>query len=287
MDEASSPLLQLELAVVGVARNCARSIQRDIEVLERATAAFGRVHFLVIESDSTDQSVATLQAMATRSPGFRYRSLGHLRETIPRRTERIAHCRNVYIDELASNPLYATVTHVLVSDLDGVSRHIDGAGLASCWRAGVAWDVCTANQGDHYYDIYALRHPVWCPGDAWQEHDALVPLLGERAATEISLFSRMVHIAPTRPMIEVDSAFGGLAVYARKALLAGRYVGVDAQGRDTCEHVTLHAALRAQGLRICINPAMINARTTRHAGRKKPFRTLRRRLWNWLRRRED
>jgi hypothetical protein len=273
----------IELAVVGVARNCARSLERDVAALQRATAGFKKVHYLIVESDSDDSTPAVLAALA-REPSFRFVSLGRLRDAEPLRTARIARCRNAYLDEIAANPLYADVTHLLVSDFDGVSRDVDAAGLASCWRAGAPpWDVCTANQRDYYYDIWALRHAVWCPGDAWREHAALEPLLGRRAADEVALFSRMIHIDPRRPMIEVDSAFGGLAVYRRDALAGARYVGLDLGGREVCEHVTLHAQLRANGHRIFINPALINARRTKHAGRKKWFRTLRRTVWNALR----
>jgi hypothetical protein len=273
-----------EVAIVGIARNCARSIERDLTGLLRAASIFRRVHLLVVESDSDDRTPAMLADLSTRMPALRHLSLGRLREQLPQRTARIAHCRNACLDELAANPLYAGVTHVLVSDLDGVSRDLDSAALASCWRADApAWDMCAANQRDYYYDIWALRHPVWCPRDAWAEQRALQPVLGKRAADEVALFSRMVHIDTARPMIEVESAFGGLAVYRRDALLGARYVGLDAAGAEVCEHVTLHAQMRADGARLFINPALINARRTKHAGRKKLWRTLRRRLWNAIR----
>jgi hypothetical protein len=286
---STSPQELAELAVVGVARNCSRSLRHDIARLQAATRGLqARVHFLIVESDSDDGSEAALAALQQDMADFRYLSLGSLRAQIPQRTARIAHCRNRYLDELRDNPLYARVSHVLVSDLDGVSRDLDAQALASCWRPGLPpWGALTANQGDYYYDIYALRHPVWCPGDCWQEQRALLPQLGKRAADEIALFSRMVHIDPRRPPIEVDSAFGGLAVYRRDALLGARYVGLDAQGQETCEHVQLHAQMRAHGWRIFINPALINAHSTKHAGRKKFWRTWRRRLWNRLRGKSD
>jgi hypothetical protein len=283
MDRPENPSA-CEVAIVGIARNCARSIERDLGGLFRAASIFGRTHMLVVESDSDDRTPELLAGLSARTPALRHKSLGRLREQLPQRTARIAHCRNACLDELASNPMYANVTHVLVSDLDGVCRDLTGAALASCWHSGApAWDMCSANQGDYYYDIWALRHPVWCPGDAWAEQRALVPLLGSTAADEIALFSRMVHIDPARPMIEVESAFGGLAVYRRDALLGARYVGLDANGAEVCEHVMLHAQMRADGARLYINPALVNARRTKHAGRKKLLRTLRRRLWNAIR----
>lgn len=274
---------ELEVAVVGVIRNSARFLVCELERMRSATATFGKVHVLLIESDSTDTTLKLLRDAAHHWPALRYLSLGQLREQLPQRTARIAHCRNAYLDELAHNPLYAGVSHVIVADLDRVCGDLTAQALASCWSFAQDWGACTANQGDHYYDIWALRHEVWCPGDAWQDHARLLPLLGEPEATNVALFSRMVHIASDRPLIEVQSAFGGLAVYRREALLSARYAGLDADGREVCEHVTLHAAMRGAGWRIYINPALINARRTKHGGRKAFWRTQRRRLWAWLR----
>ena len=274
----------LDVVICGVARNCARSIERDLSTLTRAASLFRRVQMLVVESDSSDNTLALLQAMSARNPHLRCISLGHLRQQHPKRTERIAMARNACLDEVAANPIYATASHMIMVDLDGMCRHLTREALATCWADGTpAWDVCGANQGDYYYDVWTIRHPQWCPGDCWREHEALVPLLGEAAADEVAIFSRMVHIAPTRPWIEVDSAFGGLAIYRRAAIGAARYVGLDGLGREVCDHVGLHLAMRAAGRRIFINPALINARSTKHAGRKKFWRSVRRKLWNTLR----
>jgi hypothetical protein len=274
-----------EIAIVGLARNCARSLRHDLAQLSQACAGAAKVHLLVIESDSTDGTPALLESLAREMAGLRFIGLGSLRERHPLRTDRIAQCRNAYLDALASDPRYAAVSHVLVADLDRVCKDIDARAVESCWHLELPWDMCSANQGDHYYDIWALRHPQWCPGDAWAEFAQLKPLLGEREATNVSLFSRMVHIDRCAAPIEVDSAFGGLAIYRRDALLCGaRYLGLDPQGREVCEHVQFHAQLRGKGFRLFINPALINANSTRHGGRKKFWRSLRRRLWNALRR---
>ena len=282
MTSATTPA-QCRLLVAGVVRNGARRMRGDLEALRRATAAFGEVHWRVIESDSTDDTPAQLAALQRDWPRFEYRSLGALRERHPLRTDRIAQARNAYLDALAADPVLAGITHVLVADLDGVCGDLAAPSLAACLAWPQDWSMCAANQGDYYYDVWALRHPQWCPGDAWAERQALLPLLGETAADELALFARMVHIAPDRAPIEVDSAFGGLALYRREALAAGRYAGLDGDGREVCEHVALHAALRAAGHRLFIHPGLINARSTRHAGRRKLGRTLRRRLWNLLR----
>lgn len=273
----------LEIAVVGVVRNHPARLRRTLDAVWRATSDFRKTHGFVVESDSTDNTPAALEAVSREIGGLAFRSLGSLREQIPQRTARIAHCRNTYLEELATNPRYRAVDLVMVVDMDGVSKDIDARGIGACLAFNEPWAACTANQLDYYYDIWALRHPQWCPGDAWKEHAALSPLIGRSQADNLCFFARMLHIDRNRPPIEVHSAFGGLAIYRRDALLSARYTGLDGAGEEICEHVTLHAAMRANGHRIFVHPALINARRTAHASRKKWFRTVRRTVWRWLR----
>jgi hypothetical protein len=275
-------LFREEVLIAGLVRDGARSFPKHFQVLRQAASLFGRVHGLVVESDSRDGTVGMLDRMKQTVPDFRFVTLGTLREAHPIRCDRLALCRNTYLDELRTNPLYQQVRYVIVSDMDGVSRHLTEKALLSCWERSDPWDACCANQGDYYYDVWTLRHATWCPGDTWREYRTLIPLVGKQAANEVALFSRMVHLSPKRPMIEVESAFGGLAVYKREAILAGVYGGLDGRGEEICEHVTLCQTMRAKGYRVFINPALINARSTDHASRKKFFRTFRRNLWGYL-----
>jgi hypothetical protein len=191
--------------------------------------------------------------------------LGTLSGTIPHRTARIAHCRNVYLDELNANPLYSEIDYVVVADLDGANSLVTEEGFASCWRRS-DWDVCTANQRGPYYDIWALRHCLWCPNDWEHEYKFLMTHnVRSEAARWAACYSRMITIDPMEEWIEVDSAFGGLAIYRRQVLCGVRYVGLDESGGEVCEHVTLHNQLRLNGCRIFINPQLINTALTEHS----------------------
>lgn len=266
------------LIVVGLARNCAKSLQRDVDVLAAAARDFAQVRFLVIESDSTDATPAILRKLSEERPSFAYLSLGSLAPRHPLRTDRIAVCRNRYLDELRSNPQYADAEYVLVADLDGANRDLTAQALQSCWQSDEIWDVCAANQSDAYYDIWALRHPQWCPDDCWQQYRWLRPLFGHEQALSVAIHSRMVRLAARSSWVQVQSAFGGLALYRRSALAAGRYSGVDAEGEQVCEHVPFHAQLRQAGFKIFINPALINAHRTPHSARKRWDVRLRRKI---------
>jgi hypothetical protein len=245
------------LAIVGVARNCAGTIEATLARLEAAVPRGVALHWCIVESDSSDDSAARLQRWAGGRERAAAISLGALRERLPSRTARIAHCRNACLDWLRAQVAHAPIEQVLVADLDGVVDRLDASGLASCWARG-DWDACTANVEGPYYDLWALRHPHWCPGDCWAEADALAALgAGPERARLAAVYARMLRISPEAPWIEVDSAFGGLALYRSAPLLEARYDGLAADGREVCEHVTLHARMRAAGARLWINPRLL------------------------------
>ncbi len=246
------------ILITGIARDCARTIRTDVERLASAFSVVRDIRWLIVESDSSDDTPAMLAAMQASIANFRAISLGTLRGDIPVRTERIAHCRNRYLEELQGDR-YSDVDYVVVSDLDGMNRLLTQHGVLSAFARN-DWDVCCANQRGPYYDILALRHSTWSPGDCLDQLRQLrAQGVGEEAALRIAIYSKMVRIPTNREWIEVDSAFGGLAIY-RKAILAGAsYRGTDDAGASVCEHVALHASIRQRHGRIFINPALINS----------------------------
>jgi len=175
--------LDAKVAVVGVVRNSATTIEADVERISASLAGFSGHYWFVVESDSEDRTVEKLISQQEKSKDFSFESLGDLRERIPSRIQRIAHCRDLalrmmwescYIDD--------AVDFVLIVDLDGVNDIIDEASISSCFLRD-DWDVCTSNPSGPYYDILALRHPLWCPSDCWEQKQFLERFgVEERAA---------------------------------------------------------------------------------------------------------
>lgn len=260
------PTLPTDVLVVGVARNCAKTLRRTYRTIEQAFSGFQRRHWFLVESDSSDATIDTLQQLESLSPKFKFAALGNLREVISSRTERIAHCRNVYLDEIRARQDLAEDSIIAVADLDGINDLLNRTAVESCF-ARDDWSVCTANQSGPYYDIYALRHPTWCPDDWWKQHDFARDLgVTEHESIRFACHSKMLEIPRTAPWIPVQSAFGGFALYRSHVLRRSpaKYVGVDENGVGICEHVPLHLSLAAAGEQIFINPQMINAKYTEH-----------------------
>ena len=138
--------------------------------------------------------------------------------------------------------------------------------------------MVSANQSGRYYDVWALRHPLWSPNDCWEELEFRRRYIKfPELALAYSIRSRMIKIPKNSKWIEVDSAFGGLAIYKSELFsLDGKYSGLTSEGRKTCEHVEFHKSLTESGKRIFINPRLINARITDHSRRMSlTFSTLR------------
>jgi len=252
------------LLVVGLVRNAGGKISADVDRLMRALGSFQRVQWLLIESDSTDRTIEELRRLANTVPSFRFLSLGQLQPHLPLRTQRIAHCRNAYLEELDQHADYASVDLVVMADFDGINTLVNDIAVLSCWMRD-DWDVCTANQIGPYYDIWALRHSQWSPSDCKSSYRFLVSYGVEpQRALQATLLTRMITIPAGGPWIAVDSAFGGLAIYRRELLRGLRYVGLAADGQEVCEHVSIHEQIRSRGGRIFINPMMICAGANEH-----------------------
>lgn len=258
-------LFNTPFLVTGLVRNVAPLLEKNVMQLHQALSKFSEIHWLLIESDSSDETLEVLAELSKKIPKFRFLSKGNLKEGMPLRTERIAYCRNLYLDEISSNVVYKNVEFVIVSDFDNNTVLINEQAILSCWENS-DWDVCTANQLGPYYDIWALRHPLWSPNDCWLQHRFMSQFDGnESNVLYACIFSKMIQLPIDMNWLEVDSAFGGLAIYKKTSMLCGRYIGLYENGLEVCEHVPFHMAIRNNQGKIYINPRLINTDFTDHS----------------------
>jgi len=263
-----------KILISGTIRNGARYLEESIERIETAFASLSEVSWLVIESDSSDETLLVLRKISERNQNFKYISLGNLAEDYPKRTDRIARARNEYLGEFQNSNDYSECTHLVVADLDGVNDFLTREGVSSTFEIGGGF-VITANQEGPYYDIWALRHEYWSPNDCWKELDFFKEnIWWPESALEKSVLSRMITIGTHEAPIEVLSAFGGLAIYPRDSVRNLVYSGLDEHGEEVCEHVSFSAGVRANGFKILINPKMTNTRYTDFSIEKKFSRKL-------------
>ena len=258
------PISEATILLAGPVRNASAQIDNDFEHLLASLNQFKKVFCFVVESDSTDDTIARLERFSQQFPNFSFVSVGQLSKKLSKRTDRIAYCRNLIIDAVAQDPKYVDVDFIAMADMDGMNGLVTREKIAQCWEVDEPWDVITANQLGEYYDVWALSHPYWNPIDCWEQKRKLENILGDQTAQNIAVGCKQAAIDPRADLIEVDSAFGGLGIYTREAFLAGRYAGTDDQagGIDVADHIPFHRDLRNKGYRIFINPALINCDKT-------------------------
>jgi hypothetical protein len=233
------------------------------------------VKIYLVESDSSDRTVAILNKISDCRENFNYISLGSLKSKIPDRIARIRFCRNRYVEEIRGINQELNTDFIVVADLDGMNSRISKKGFNSSFHRD-DWSVTLANQLGGYYDLLALRHEKWCPMDVMDElkseqlkiDKADLPLysifrrLKRRMrfdqARKRAIYSKMKVIPWFADWIEVESGFGGLGIYQTEIFLNFDYSLSTSDKLNESEHVALSTRIRGDGGRIFINPRMVN-----------------------------
>jgi hypothetical protein len=263
---------------VGAARNCEPHLPGVLENLARLEPLYGETSFIFVVSDSRDDTARILTKWLAAGRRGRVIDLGNLEPQLPLRTQRLAYVRNLSVDEVRQGE-EATYDHLIVVDLDDVLAvpiSVDIFAKAARWldasstRAGVF-----PNGRPRYYDIWALRHDMWCPHDCWHPVWFRDPRRNIYDIQVREVVGRMLKIPLWMPPIRVLSAFGGIGIYKLRLTLAARYSGLDEQGRETCEHVAFNTSVRQSGGGLYIFPSLVARSPSEHFDQ---FRSLPRRL---------
>lgn len=240
---------------------CARSTARTLPKVLKNVEAMARLYehkaFVFVENDSTDDSKALLKAWCAARPDATLIDIDGLEAAIPARTERLAACRNAYLDFIKASP-FADHRQLIVLDADEINEFpidLEAFRRGRNWLAEHREGAVFANPLPRYYDIWALRHAEWCPRDYLEDIEEAAGRIGKSAARRRFIYDRQVQIPTTAEPIRVDSAFGGLAVYRMTSALDARYDGLD-RGRQTCEHVAFNHGVGRYGRRLFILPWM-------------------------------
>lgn len=261
------------IIVAGLVRNAGLGLVREIRALGSVFSSFSSVTWVIVESDSNDNTAALLEKFSFDIPNFNYISLGRLEERLPNRIARIAHCRNVYLDFLKNRLDIKPNTWLSIVDLDGLNKKLDASQIGNILDSEIG-DAYFANQSGPYYDLAALRHEVWNPGDCHNEMEKLVDSgMPRGVALDLTIFRRMIRIPPGASPIRVQSAFGGLGFYRCSLIGEARYSSLTPNGKTVCEHVAFNSTFGANSkLGLWIVPSLINAGYTEHTRLLAPGR---------------
>jgi hypothetical protein len=270
---------------VGCARNCAVALPHVLDNILSMSRLFLESAFIFVENDSQDATQTNLRRWCDGGRNARLIVLDGLADFCSIRTLRLEIARNRYLSLVRSE--YSSYDFLFVVDCDEVNAaRIDLGAVRRAInflteeenRAAVF-----ANAKGIYYDLWALRHRLRCPGDIWEEacDYAIAHEVTDEEAFRETFSKRIITIAPDQAMpMEVDSAFGGLGIYKIPSIMRNgkRHVGYNVKhipagviglrqdgmracGWQCCEHVSFNAGFRERGDKLFVLPYLINFET--------------------------
>ena len=252
--------------IVGCARDCEPFLPAVLQNVTMIATLYSEAAFVFVENDSTDNTRDILQDWLSKHANSFLVSPNELPAHVAKRTARLAIARNTYMDALHSHHL-AQFDHLVVLDFDNVNTNIiskDPLLAAIRFLDSSSENAAVFANQLPYYDIWTLRHDVWCPGDCWAEVENRPAYLPRHRAVERYFTSRQLTIPSNTPPIAVRSAFGGLGIYKLDFVRTARYVGLRPDGSEVCEHVPFNeAAVRAGGA-LYIFPELLNHAPPEH-----------------------
>lgn len=245
------------ISFIGLARDCEKTVRVNLQIIDILGTFFKSSDVLILENDSIDSTRDQIKMWSESSqhkvtlPNFK-----GLSNTLKKRTERLAYLRNYALDYISSE--LSDIDYVAVLDLDGmIARNIQDfsfEGFFDNFSFNDVWDAVFPSPTSYYYDIWAFRHPFICPHDYRVISKEAPAILGMERIVALSALSRQIVTRSLNGWLEVDSAFGGMGIYKRHALDNVRYIGLNSEGDEICEHVSLHSGMKDKGLRLFINP---------------------------------
>jgi len=265
---------------VGIAKNVYPYISRVLYNAGECAREFTNKKLIIVENDSTDGTQEVLRRWASADEGHIYIRADDCPSDRVTRTERLAYFRNIYLSEIEKEE-YNGFEYVVVFDCDNIiSSGIDKEAFINAieFIAGNERNAGVfANTRGFYYDVWTLRHPIWCPGDCWSDVKRLSAFTSQSEAILSCVGARQVRIKSTTPPIPVISAFGGLGIYKRRYLLGRKYFAKNRDGTEACEHVALNESISSENGNLFIFPELLVKTPYEHIHRvrdKRFYRTL-------------
>ncbi|SNY93813.1 hypothetical protein SAMN04515647_4134 [Cohaesibacter sp. ES.047] len=252
--------LDKEIVIAGLARDCAHSLPGLLAQLEALADRFEKSHFIFLENDSLDDTKAVLSAFAACHDNATIEFHDRIGRKHPKRTDRLAQLRNRIIEIATDKTTNLDDAYLLLLDMDGANSTIDKDRITGYVEGDDgSWAGLFANQKTDYCDLWALRHPELCPYDIWKKVRNRPADMDKREAIDTYITAIRFTLPEDRGLIEVESAFGGLGLYRLSALEGCRYIGLDADGNEICEHVAFNHQIGEKRGKLYIDSGLINA----------------------------
>ncbi len=252
------------VSICSIVRDCEKNLKRNIPRIEYLRGFFKKSEVIIFENDSKDNTLKILKDWKELSSGIHIYHENYNVATIPSqkegeanpffsipRIEKMVFYRNKYLEYL--NKGDCDRDFVIVIDLDISNFEVDGIvhsfGLPEKWDCISANGISRApNFKNQYHDSYALI-------EKGKINDI---------QTEKIIIDNRAHYSGLKvgmPLVSVDSAYGGLAIYRWNSIMNLYYacpLNDDPMVQCKSEHVGLHLGMKNNGHSgIFINPSMM------------------------------
>ena len=247
-EEAKDFIKTKKIVFLGLARNCANSIEKIVPEVSKIGRLFGGFHIFFVENNSTDQTRSVIEKLAVSHP-INLIYFDDLDTHFPSRTSRLSFCRNTLL-RLTKDLGF---DYVIPFDADGIFSQIDTEALVNCFRYESCWDGCFPVKSP-YYDAWAFRHEHLISDDYANSNDYFPKMIGDENIYRFTLVPlRNLDFSKFKGWLPVESAFGGFGLYKASSYYQSYYWGTE-DGEEICEHVPFHSQMRKNGAMLYLNP---------------------------------
>lgn len=238
---------KIDFLVVGLIRDNEKKLQETVAQICKFLYGF-TFDFYIVESDSQKIPKINFNTDIAGLNELKIISLGDLSNKYPNRIERLAFCRNHYLEYFRNN--CRKYTYIMVVDFDGIVNNLYNSKMLDIFKRlqdlGVVWSAIFPNQIPFYYDIYALRCNNWVNDNAWGS--VYSGEISNRGTSKwLNIYSKMYMLPTNLDYIEVQSAFGGIGIYRASSIkLESTYGFYQENNFDVCEHVGFNLGIEGK-----------------------------------------
>jgi hypothetical protein len=237
----------------GTIRNVEKYIEKGLFNIDVCGQKFHDYAVILYENDSED----TTRSILEKHKKINYYYIFEDNITEPLRTKRLTNGRNKILDKMREINKDQYYDYLIVLDMDDVNQSGSFVDSIETNFDHKNWDVLTGNQTYRYYDIWALRKK----NDI--DYDYLQKIREDGLGSAWGWFKYVIlkgkgKYNRNEGLVEVDSAFGGAAIYKIKSIPSFcKYVGTHPDGHEKCEHVEFNECIKKNGGNIFINTAFL------------------------------
>ena len=236
------------LIFAGLAKNCHSTLEKNVSFLENFKREFPNINLIVyiFESDSTDGTKEYLNNL--NSNIIKPFHENNLDEKFIFRTEKISYCRNFLLEQIRKDTTLNDIIYIPL-DLDieifKFSTPQSFFNLIKTFIANKNIDAVFPFGYPYYYDIHALRASGWNTRSPWEVVSKINKYLivGKLFTRYFVIYRKQKRYYKKRPLVNVDSAFGGIGLYkVNKNLFDKVQYSIDLDlGNYSCEHTKFNS----------------------------------------------